>query len=522
MRLARLAMAIAMTLSISSPAHGASTVRSLVDRPDDIKGWQVHIVYVQTEGNGDAEWDTNGTISSWVLEAQNWLQSQIGHQLIFDTFQGQIDVTYMKSKYSQDQLCHTTCETLKLLSEELRKQDSNTTGAKTYFYAIDGALDPNSCGWASLASNVGLIHMRAATCLSPSSRQYYGISWPAASMVHELLHTFGVQHFCTSRTDLMVGSPECGPEITGVTRTLTIDLERKNYVGGDAAGVDLLKLPIWKDGTGSPEYAAVTGEKTYGTTYAGLYLARVGETSNSFSWSFTKNISSPIQDGVCTLKSSSKSLFGAFDNGKCTFDVPATWRPGQQFTASLNLVIGPFMGSAQANGVLAREDFSSSPCAEHVCYVGGEVDVESLCWSQGVDTLVVQRIVNGKWVDIYNLATVEKQGCSGTMSRGVTARLSFTQQEVQYLRWRFPGNRSLSQFNSTPFAIIVDAGPDAPESSASAIAVENARAIELGAAADRAALQRPTTSKKITCIKGKVVKSVSGPTCPAGFKKKAA
>ena len=68
-RLARICIAI-LCLSITGPyvdtATAASTVRSIVDRPDDVSGYQVHLVYVVPNGSTDLNADTNGQIDAWV------------------------------------------------------------------------------------------------------------------------------------------------------------------------------------------------------------------------------------------------------------------------------------------------------------------------------------------------------------------------------------------------------------------------------------------------------------------------
>jgi hypothetical protein len=79
-----------------------------------------------------------------------------------------------------------------------------------------------------------------------------GLSYPAKSLLHEIIHSYGADHVCADSTDLMRGSPEC--EQAGVAqewnKPFTFDLSRSNYFGGDKSGVDLKTLKIWSDGSG--------------------------------------------------------------------------------------------------------------------------------------------------------------------------------------------------------------------------------------------------------------------------------
>ena len=109
---------------VSVPAVSAAQMtRSLIDRPDDTPGYQIHLVYVSVKGSVDNNWDTNSQIDSWAKEANNWLTARVGHKFIFDTYQGESDVTFMKSNYSAAELCYDSCKTLSKLEAEYQAQD---------------------------------------------------------------------------------------------------------------------------------------------------------------------------------------------------------------------------------------------------------------------------------------------------------------------------------------------------------------------------------------------------------------
>ena len=70
--------------------------RSTVDRPDDSDGYQVHLLYVLPSDAPDELLDTDGTILTSATAANNWFKEQTGARLRFDTFQGALDITFVR------------------------------------------------------------------------------------------------------------------------------------------------------------------------------------------------------------------------------------------------------------------------------------------------------------------------------------------------------------------------------------------------------------------------------------------
>ena len=79
-----------------TPAPGAQ--RSTTDRPDDVAGTQVHVMYVLPRDGADQSFDTDGTISGAVQWARSWFVDQTdGRRVRFDTFQGTVDITFLRT-----------------------------------------------------------------------------------------------------------------------------------------------------------------------------------------------------------------------------------------------------------------------------------------------------------------------------------------------------------------------------------------------------------------------------------------
>jgi hypothetical protein len=222
-----------------------------ISLPDDKIGYQIQMVYVETSSSLGSNYDTNGQIEQWVSQAQSWIKNQTGKELIFDTYQGKLDIAYLKFDGNIDP------ENDELLIQAYRKLNPNTYFGKTLAFVVDQSMKPgNYCGWAGLGSDYALIFPNFVSSNCGGFEQYTrvnnGLSHPAKALLHEIIHSYGVRHVCVNTTDLMQGSPECEEAgvVTDGSKPVTFDESRTYYFGGDKAGVDLATLRIWSDGSG--------------------------------------------------------------------------------------------------------------------------------------------------------------------------------------------------------------------------------------------------------------------------------
>jgi len=58
------------TVSATAADNNSVAIRSLVDRPDDLIGYQIRLIYVVPADIKDRNLDTNGTISKWIDEVR--------------------------------------------------------------------------------------------------------------------------------------------------------------------------------------------------------------------------------------------------------------------------------------------------------------------------------------------------------------------------------------------------------------------------------------------------------------------
>jgi len=487
-KLGRLFISVILLSAIFAPISGAAPLaRSILDRPDEVSGYQIHLIYVVTKDGVDEQRDLNGQIDTWVNESQTWLQINSGHQLIFDSYQGQVDVTFLQSKYTKSELCFDACDTLFKLTDEIRAQDPNLAASKTLYFNLSEILDPRYCGWANGFGNLSLGFSKGENCNSPYSVSVHGLSSPAKTLIHELFHTFGVAHVCSNESDIMIGSPECNTNSPsfGQVRT-TLDLSHKNYLGGDLAGIDISKLPIWKDGSGSKEYAKLS--PTSGNLYMprltdGTVVVRSGEVSGGFAWSWSKQVTNYFEKVTCTITSGDKKLTGTAVKSSCVFAVPPEWHPGSDFTVTQDIAVGPYFGTASVSGKIARANYSITPCTPEICIEGGSVEISGYCWSPNVERLVLEQLVEGIWQEVQSKKTEIGSGCGRENPMNADFTLKFDSVGTKIYRMVVPGPTKERIYQGTPFAILVTT-VDVAEPSASEITKAQEDAVSQGKEAD--------------------------------------
>ena len=543
-----------LNVSFSSIASAAPITRATTDRPDDMPGYQIHLVYVALKDSVDQHWDTNGKIDSWITEANSWLLAKAGHKFIFDTYQGAADVTFMQSNYRASELCYKTCNALDKLEAEFKDRDSSYSHSKTLVFVLADNLDPNSCGWA-YPGNLALVHnMTSLACTGDQTT--YGLSYEAQSLIHELIHTFGINHQCFDNSDLMIGSPECPDPQVRVP--VTLDSKRTHYLGGDASdGIDLLKMPIWSDNSGSNSYSEIrpTSGNKYLWTLASsnIVYAIVGQISKKFDWEWEKGFS-PKGDAIsCKFVSGEAIIVGSVNGSACSFDLPSTLRAGKSFNVSESWTLGPWHGASSVDGTLVRADYSSNICTQFTCFAGGSTNAYFNCWTQP-GNVILQQLIENKWVQIASTElTTGNSACTsnGNFHYYPNYQLNFSKTGTFIYRWFLPASPGLQSFADKPFAIVVN-DEIAPEPSQTEVDEAQQQAVELGLSADRAqaaaekaaadalaaqkaadqllANQQAAKAAKaakalslkrstITCFKGNITKKVTGvkPTCPPGY-----
>ncbi|HUW88723.1 MAG TPA: hypothetical protein VMW30_10200 [Candidatus Paceibacterota bacterium] len=232
------------------------------DRPDDIQGFQIHVVYVTLRDAPSGDLYNSGEINNWVALAQEWLYEKIGKRLIFDTYQNSLDVSTLRSHYLTSDLANdgnvkeiidgnTVVSPLPKLANEFNQANGGSKVGKNLLFIVDAHLGPKYCGWGQMPGSLALAYLGEDGCWQGIS-SYLGVERKINPMsntiIHELIHNFGVDHVCIDQTDIMIGNT-C-PE--GLIRkgAITIDATHTRYLGGSLSGANILSLKVWSDGSG--------------------------------------------------------------------------------------------------------------------------------------------------------------------------------------------------------------------------------------------------------------------------------
>lgn len=251
------ALAIAMCLFQSQTEGAAIAAQDRgISLPDDKLGYQIQLVYVETASAEGSNFDKNGQIVTWIEQLQAWLRIQTGKEFIFDTYQEKLDITYLK--FSGDIEYNKNDD--KLVSM-YRKLNPTTYYGKTLVFIVDQTSPVNftACGWAGMPSDYAfffpnLTYPDGGKCKNSAKieRVNNGFSLEAQALLHEIIHSYGVEHVCVDSTDLVHGSPECEKvgNIKDFLAPVTFDSTGSYYFGGGKSGVDLKTQRVWSDGSG--------------------------------------------------------------------------------------------------------------------------------------------------------------------------------------------------------------------------------------------------------------------------------
>ncbi len=168
--------------------------RSSIDRPDDIAGSQVHVVYVLPRGARDRELDTKVDIANSVAAFQGWLARATRMQIRFDLYQGDLDVSFFELSRPDDEMRPFGSFVVSEIERELALAGVIQPD-KRYLIYYDGTTAAFVCGGAAWPPTVGgqvaAIYLRACPgelARRPNDSPGY---WEFAAL-HDLLHTLGI------------------------------------------------------------------------------------------------------------------------------------------------------------------------------------------------------------------------------------------------------------------------------------------------------------------------------------------
>jgi hypothetical protein len=202
-RLAVLAT-IALVASGAAAAGQRALPRATTDRPDDVQGPQLHVIYAVPRDGEDRGLDTSGTIATSIAAIQEWLAAETGgRRLVLDTFGGELDVTFARLDRTDAEISARGPFVRDEL-EALLQSAGVLRPTKIYAVYYDGG-STHACGggaWPpTLPGRVAALYLRGTPPgAPPCSQNPFGAPGAAGyvefSMLHEVLHTIGFVAEC--------------------------------------------------------------------------------------------------------------------------------------------------------------------------------------------------------------------------------------------------------------------------------------------------------------------------------------
>jgi hypothetical protein len=199
------AASLACVLAGAAPAARTALPRATADRPDDVLGPQVHVIYALPSDGTDRSLDTNGAIGNSVASFQRWLAAETGgRRLRLDTFQASLDVTFVRLPRTDAEMASRGAF-IRGEIERLLQSAGFAVADRVYAVYYDGSTT-SACGsgaWPpALPGTVAAEYLHGGPPGSPPC-DTTSLAAPGAppgyldyGMLHEIFHTLGAVPTC--------------------------------------------------------------------------------------------------------------------------------------------------------------------------------------------------------------------------------------------------------------------------------------------------------------------------------------
>ncbi len=420
--------------------NDSAPVRSLVDRPDDLSGYQIRLIYVVPAGSKDRKLDTNGTISNWIAQVKNISRAQIGLTPIFDSYLGKQDIGYLQSKYTLAQLSSSR-NAIDLLKKEL--DITEQVSLKGIGFIIDGrSIFSEYCGYANRPGKYFTAWL-GQSCWEDTAQYNNRNYWPyiASTILHEWLHNLGVTHTCVTN-DLMWGD---GCEATTAGDGNSIDALRENYVTTAKSGVDISQLPVWEE-TIKTGFIETNFQSSSKSTNPRRNSGGEDQIWGDFNLATNWADSSAVLWECEVFTSTGVVLSDTITAGRCEAKILDNFKIGTRIYMKVTAIGLWQRSSAVLVFDVLGQDGQASFCASKSCIFGETVKLElDLCSSvEGFAKLQLKK--NDGWVILKTHKTSKNQSsCSATSPYYVMTTLKDLPVGTHALRWIWAEDRAFSK-----------------------------------------------------------------------------
>ena len=172
--------------------------RSLLDRPDVVSGYQVHLIYALPQDGLDQQLDTNGVISTSVGAAQSWFTQQTGGPRIrFDTFgdSDDLDITFIRFPLTDAEITGSAVQVFYALEDLLTAAGFSQANTNKLYVVYYGGATSDWCGIGGWFVGV---FPNGAEC-APGLQLAPNVDTPGYAefvLLHEMVHTLGFVPTC--------------------------------------------------------------------------------------------------------------------------------------------------------------------------------------------------------------------------------------------------------------------------------------------------------------------------------------
>ena len=190
-----------------------ATARTTADRPDDMQGNQVHVLYVVPSDGADNSYDLDGRIATSVESWEQWFAGQTsGSRIRLDTFHGALDITFVRLGRTDAQMgsYQASLTVWDQLEAELLERGFTVPNKIYLAYFDGGGVGITKCGASGLPptkpGTVSALYLNGTpTGAPPCSSNPLTISATSPgylefSAIHEIMHTLGIVPSCAPHT----------------------------------------------------------------------------------------------------------------------------------------------------------------------------------------------------------------------------------------------------------------------------------------------------------------------------------
>jgi hypothetical protein len=190
------------------PERDTDAEFAIVDRPDDVDGYQIHFVYAIPSDGRDALLDVNGEIALSAEAMNRWFEGQTGTRLRYDTYNGELDITFMQFPDDTETIDDVGIDVLYYVGHQLKTSYGFDYSNKLYVVHYDGnhTVYQGYCGVASYPpegpGQVALLMLRGYipywdyVCPRQFTKSVDYTGFFEMTILHELLHLMGMVPEC--------------------------------------------------------------------------------------------------------------------------------------------------------------------------------------------------------------------------------------------------------------------------------------------------------------------------------------